>query len=143
MTFCNARWGHDFMQDNTPLVHYSFLGVNASQAMQAYLKDRADDWPALWMGLRGPLTTLGIYRALRRRSEMADIEPGRVHPHAFRKLFATMWTDNGGDSTSLMRVGGWKTSSVLERYILLTGRKKLGKLHRRYSPSDILLEGKE
>lgn len=113
--------------------------MKASEAMQAYLGERHDQWPALWVGLWGPLTTLGIYRALRRRAEVANIEPGRVDPHAFRKLFATMWTDNGSDTTTLMRVGGWKTSSVLGRYILLCGRMQLSKLHRRHSPSDKLL----
>ena len=121
------------------LVHFSFFGIRTTQAMQAYLKERRDDWPSLWIGIRGPLTSLGIYRALRRRSDAAEIEPGRVYPHAFRKLFATMWTDNGGDPTTLMRVGGWKSMSVLKRYILLSGRSKLSKLHRRYSPSDALL----
>ncbi len=119
--------------------HFVFLGVEAAKALRTYLQERKDDWPELWVGIRGPLTTLGIYRALRRRAEKVELNPARVHPHAFRKLFATFWMDNGGDVISLKRLGGWKTTAVVEQYVLLTGRQQLGKLHRQHSPSDRLL----
>lgn len=119
--------------------HFVFLGIEATKALQEYLQARQDNWPELWVGIRGPLTTLGIYRALRRRAEQVELNPARVHPHAFRKLFATLWMDNGGDVISLKRLGGWKTTAVVEQYVLLTGRQQLSKVHRRHSPSDRLL----
>ena len=116
--------------------HFVFLGVEATKALRTCLQERKDDWPELWVGIRGPLTTLGVYRALRRR---AELNPARVHLHAFRKLFATFWMDNGGDAISLKRLGGWKTTTVVEQHILLTGRQQLEKLHRRHNPCDRLL----
>lgn len=122
--------------------HFAYLGEETTRAIQLYLESRQDDWPELWVGQRGALTTLGIYRAVRRRADKAELDPKRVHPHAFRKLFATFWMDNGGDVISLKRVGGWKTTSVVEDYIMLTGRKKLGQIHRRFSPTDGLMQNK-
>ena len=119
--------------------HFAYLGVETTRALRAYLQARTDNWPDLWVGIRGPLTKLGIYRAVRRRAEQVELDPKRVHPHAFRKLFATLWMDNGGDVVSLKRIGGWKTTSVVEGYILLTGRQQLGKIHRQHSPTDGLL----
>jgi len=81
--------------------HFAFLGLETSKALRAYLEERKDNWPDLWVGVRGPLTTLGIYRAVRRRAEKAGVDPKRVHPHAFRKLFATLWMENGGVGQSL------------------------------------------
>lgn len=123
----------------TNTFRFVFGGFEAMVAMQAYLAERSDTWPQLWVGVRGPLTTLGIYRALRRRVERAGINPARVHPHAFRKMFATRWTENGGDTVRLKRVGGWATTSTVERYVRLAERNHLATAHRQFSPADRLL----
>jgi site-specific recombinase XerD len=119
--------------------HFSFLGSASSQALAVYLQTRKDGELALWLGVRGPLTPTGVYKALRRRALKAGISPGRVHPHAFRKLFATLWTQNGGDRTRLKALGGWRTDAMLDRYVLLSARAQLAHGHRQYGPVDHLL----
>lgn len=46
--------------------------------------------------------------------------------HSLRRTSATILVDNGGDILSLKRHGGWRSSSVAERYIekSLTEKKK-------------------
>jgi len=121
------------------VIHLAFLGQVTTCALLQYLDTRDDALPALWTGLRGPLTPTGIYKALRRRALQADLDPRRVHPHAFRKLFATLWTENGGDRTRLKCLGGWRSDAMLDRYVLLAGRAKLAAGHHRYAPVDHLL----
>ena len=119
---------------------FAFLGTAATRAVQVYLDERSDSLPALWVGCRGPLTKEGVYKVVRRRAAAAGLNPARVHPHAFRKLFATFWTKNGGDSVRLMRVGGWLTDAMLWRYVLLAKRKELAEAHRQYGPVDGMLK---
>jgi integrase len=89
--------------------------------------------------MRGPLTSLGIYRAVRRRSEMAGLDTRRIHPHAFRKFFATHWLAGGGDETRLMKVGGWASPEMLKIYILLSKQQDLATAHQLFGPVDRVL----
>jgi integrase len=74
--------------------------------------------PYVWLGLRnsGPLDGMGLYRMLRRRADQAGYDPSQVHPHMFRHTFANDWLSNGGAEGDLMRLAGWKTRSMLDRY---------------------------
>jgi integrase/recombinase XerC len=124
----------------TKSYHFAFLGIEATRAVQAYLDERGDSWSAMWVGIRGPLTVVGIYKAIRRRAVQAGLDPARLHPHAFRKSFATRWTENGGDRIRLKQIGGRFTDEVLERYVLLADRNKLAEGHRCYGPVDRLFK---
>lgn len=122
---------------------FAFLQTEATAALQAYLGTRTDDDEALWMGMRGPLAADGIYQVLRRRAIQAGIDPGRTHPHAFRKFFATQWVESGGDTTRLMWLGGWASMDMLEVYVLLSRKRDLAAAHRQFGPADRLLEDSE
>jgi len=123
----------------TSTYRFAFLGGTATSALQLYLEQRHDTMPALWIGVRGPLTQGGVHKALRRRAVQAGLDPARVHPHAFRKMFATHWTENGGDRTRLKALGGWASDAMLDVYVLLASQQKLAEGHRHYGPADGLL----
>ena len=69
---------------------------------------------ALWIGVRGPLGTAGIRSIVERRAKQAGI--GHVHAHLFRHVFAHRWLADGGNETDLMRLVGWRTREMLNRY---------------------------
>ena len=117
---------------------YAVLGVTAARALRAYLDARDDSDPALWVGENGPLGYHGVYRMLRRRAVDAGIEPSKVHPHAFRKVFATWWIKNGGDEQRLMALGGWSGPEMLRIYVRLGNLDALRAGHADYSPVDNL-----
>ena len=124
---------------------YVFLGSVATAALQAYLaermKKRRPCWgEALFVGLRGPLTEQGVYKALRRRAEEAGLPPEKFHPHIWRKMFATFWLEGGGDTVRLKRIGGWRTEAMLEVYVVTAERRDLAEAHRRFGPVDRLAE---
>ncbi len=118
---------------------FVILGRRTCRALLKYLGERDDDLRALWVGLKGALTDRGIYHALKRRARAVGMED-RVHPHLFRKTFATHWLDNGGDPERLRVLMGWSTetlSQMLEIYVA-SQKDHLVEAHRRAGPVDNL-----
>lgn len=116
-----------------------FLGNTTTSLVLQYLKKRKDNNPALWMGEGGdPLTAEGIRQVIKRRAKGAGLD--RVHPHLFRKTFATWWIRNGGDIDRLKTLGGWKTNESLQAYILLGRYEDLKQGHQEFGPVDNLLD---
>ncbi len=120
---------------------YVFLGRTSAQVLREYLAGRDDDDPALFLSEQGgPLGGYGLADMLKRVAEHAGIDPDRVHPHLFRKVFASWWIENGGDEQRLMRIAGWSGPEMLRIYVRLGSRKALQRAHREYSPVDLVLE---
>ncbi len=115
---------------------FVILGEIATSALREYLQSRTDDHPALWIGRRGPLSKRGIYHIVKRRARQAGLE-NRVHPHIFRKTFATNWLDNGGDPERLRVLAGWSSLEMLKIYAG-SSPDKLMEAHRRAGPADKL-----
>jgi hypothetical protein len=94
------------------------FGHKAGEALERYLRVRARhrhaELPWLWIGLRGRLTAYGVVMLLRRRGRQAGL-PG-LHPHQLRHTFAHQWLAEGGGETDLMRLAGWKSRQMLQRY---------------------------
>jgi site-specific recombinase XerD len=122
---------------------YALIGVTATSALRAYLATRADSEPALWIQDDGtPFSYSTISPLLRRRAAHAGLDLKRCHPHAFRKLFATWWVQNGGDEQRLMTLGGWAGPEMLRIYVQLGNRSALQQAHTQYSPADRAMEKK-
>lgn len=89
-----------------------------AEALRRYQRARKKhpraDLPNFWLGDNGALTDSGVRQMLRRRGRQANVQ--NVHPHRFRHQFAHDWLAAGGSEGDLMRLAGWSSRVMLQRY---------------------------
>jgi site-specific recombinase XerD len=114
------------------------FGRKAGLALDRYLRARARhrlaQLPAMWLAQKGGLTGRGIGDVLERRSVQAGVP--KVKPHSLRHTAVDQWLEAGGSEGDAMRLFGWSSRQMLDRYGAARASERAKAAKKRNSPGD-------
>lgn len=108
------------------------------RAMGKHIGRKIEPTDPLWISVKrkDALTISGVSKMLGRRCAAAGLS--HIHPHQFRHTFAHLWKLRGGNEDALMRIMGWRSREMLNRYGRSAGEVRAQIQHRDLSPGDRL-----
>jgi site-specific recombinase XerD len=120
------------------------FGNKSAISLDRYLRARdkhpLHGHPQLLLGQMGPLTDNGLYQAIRERAKKVGVDTTGHAVHRFRHTWAHRWLSEGGQEGDAMRIAGWRSRSLLDRYGASAATDRAIKAHRDRSPGDHLNE---
>lgn len=114
------------------------FGGRTAKALDYYMYERDRHRfvvrPELWLARKGALSTSGVYQVVRRRGRMIGIPD--LHPHQFRHTLAHEFRKAGGSETGLMRIMGWDSPTMAQRYGASAADERAREEHERLALGD-------
>ena len=107
-----------------------YISDVAAEHIKRYLSTRKVDSDVLFVARGDKYTTNGILRMVMRIGKRAGVE--KVHPHRFRRTFATECRRRGMDIHTISKLMGHSNIDTTERYIY-TADDQLQAEYRKYS----------
>ena len=109
-----------------------YFNARAKIHLEAYLRERTDDNPALFVSLRAPFERLqisGVERRIKLFGARAQVKG--VHPHKFRRTMATMAIDKGMPIEQVQRLLGHVRIDTTLHYAMVN-QTNVKLSHRKY-----------
>ena len=109
-----------------------YFDAKAKLHLQAYLEERYDDNPALFVTLDSPHTRLKISGVEIRLRELGrSVDAGRIHPHKFRRTMATRAIDKGMPIEQVQKILGHSQIDTTMQYAIVN-QNNVKTAHRKF-----------